>query len=173
MSLDTTPLLRLTTMASDLARKAAEIASHDVGIREQGQNDGPRIRQYMYTVGIRPPLPYCAAAVSTWIHEAAQELDMPEDPQFMPSASALRMLAKNTKLAFEPETLTPDMIPCIFILNHDGIHGHAGLIVGMNDTGGLQTIEANTNADGSREGDGVYAKAIRNINQLAGCIRIQ
>lgn len=161
-------------MATDLARKAAELASHDVGIREHGQNDGPRIRRYMYTVGIRPPLPYCAAAVSTWIHEAAQSLDMPEDPQFMPSASALRMLAKNTKLAFEPETITAQDVPCIGIINHDGIHGHAFLIVGLDErTNLLQTIEANSNGNGSREGQGVYALDIRHPNQLMGCIRIE
>jgi hypothetical protein len=159
-------------MASDLARKTAEIASHDIGIHEVGRNDGVRIRQYQKTVGISPPLPYCSAAVCTWVREA--EIELGQVAQFKRSASALRLLALNSHLAFEPEELTPSDIPCVFVIDHDGVRGHAGLIVGMNDTGGgLQTIEANTDADGSREGDGVYAKSSRNVGQLAGCIRIQ
>ncbi len=158
-------------MASDLARKAAEIASHDIGIHEVGRNDGVRIRQYQKTVGISPPLPYCAAAVCTWIREA--EIELGQVAQFKRSASALRLLALNSHLAFEPEELTAEDIPAVGVIDHDGVRGHAFLIVGMTETGRLQTIEANTDADGSREGDGIYEKDSRNVGQLAGCIRIQ
>jgi hypothetical protein len=157
--------------ATDLARKTAELANGDVGVREVGNNDGPRVRQYQILVGLKPPAPYCAAAVSYWINAASRELNQP--CQFRFSGGALRLLSLNTALAFEPETLTPDALPCVGVIDHhDAGKGHAFLIVGMADDGTLQTIEANSNGAGSREGQGVYVLNLRHANQLSGCIRI-
>lgn len=159
-------------MATDLARKAAELFSHDVGQREITKNDSPRIRVYQSFVHIPPGSPYCAAAISTVINEAGQANGVV--PRFRKSGSALSLLRLNASLVFQ--NLTEDDIPCIGIYRHDAIHGHAVMIVGYDPaTGKLQTIEANSNGTGSREGQGVYALDIRNIKdiQLAGLIRIE
>ena len=160
-------------MASELARKTAEMAARDVGEREtDGQNDSPRVRQYQQTVGLAPGDPYCAAAVSTWVKEAATGLGAV--PTFRASGSALGLLRNNLASTFQ--RLTEDEIPCIAIYRHsDAVHGHALLVVGYDPaTGKFQSIEANSNGAGSREGQGVYALDIRNVNdrQLAGFIRI-
>lgn len=161
--------------ANDLARKTAEIAGHDIGQREtDGQNDSPRIRVYGKTVGIAPPLPYCAAAVSTWVMEANQVCQV--KPLLLKvSASALGLYFKNPWLRIDKEELTADDLPCIGVIDHCGGKGHAFLIVGMDDAGKLQTIEANSNGAGSREGQGVYALDIRNKadQDIIGMLRIQ
>jgi hypothetical protein len=159
-------------MTTDLARKVAELASHDVGEREITQNDSPSIRQYQAYVGLWPGDPYCAAAISTWIHEAA--LANGVIPAFRKSGSALSLLRLNAGLVFQ--RLTPNEVPCVAIYRHDSIHGHAALVVGYDTTTGkFQTIEANSNGAGSREGQGVYALNIRSVQdvQLAGFIRIE
>lgn len=159
--------------ANDLARKTAEIANRDVGVREQppGSNDGPRIREYLATCGLGPGHPYCSCAVCTWVREAGTELQVVI--RMAISASALHLLANNGALAFEPETITDQDIPCVFVIDHGGGKGHTGLIVGRSGdgTGLVQTIEANTNPAGSREGDGVYVRT-RHMSEMAGCIRI-
>ena len=159
-------------MATDLARKAAELFLHDVGIREITQNDHPRIRVYQSFVHIPPGSHYCAAAISTVIHEAG--LANRVVPRFRKSGSALSLFRLNAALVFQ--NLTEDDIPCVGIYRHDAIRGHAVMFIGYDPvTGKLQTIEANSNGAGSREGQGVYALDIRNIKdiQLAGLIRIE
>lgn len=161
-------------MASDLARKTAEVANRDVGIREKGQNRGKRIEEYQRTVGIGPGNPYCIAAVCTWMKEAAQELGVPRK-YTISSASALRFLEHNQKsgMSFSVDKLTPDMIPCVFVIDHGGGKGHAGLVVGESaEPGTYVTIEANTNQAGSREGDGVYSKT-RHVSEFAGLVSIE
>ncbi len=164
-------------MATDLARKAAEIASRDVGDREAlGPNDSMRIRQYLHTVGlpIGKGYPYCAAAVCTWVLEAGFELGQP-DFNFNFSGSALSLGHKNQDLCHFPKDLVPDMIPCVGVEDHGNGKGHAYLIVGMDQDGNLQTIEANTNVAGGREGDGVYAKDTRSMHdkKLAWIVEIK
>ncbi len=158
---------------TDLARKTVEIAHKDIGQREtDGNNNSPRIRQYLATVGLAPPNPYCASAVSTWVKEAAAELGI--KPTFLRSGSALGLFHNNPTLRFTE--LTPSDIPCIGINEHaDHIHGHAFLIVGLDEeTGTLQTIDPNSDPKGSREGGGVWALNIRNTKDVErkGYVRI-
>jgi hypothetical protein len=168
-------------MATDLARKAAEIANADVGGREDlGPNDSARIRQYWRTFGIIPGrgLPYCAIAVSSWIKWASQAIRWPQT-EFKSSSRALGLVETNGDLSFLPEALQPDMLPCVGVIDHGGGKGHAFLIVGMDDQSGstlgtkLQTIEANTNYGGSRDGGGTMALNIRTIADLYRCVEIR
>ena len=91
-------------MGSDLARKTAELAARDLYFREQpnGSNDSPRIREYLKTVGIAKPSTYCAAAVSTWIKEASQELGT--DHTFKLSGGAQKLYFLTPSSASSPRT---------------------------------------------------------------------
>jgi hypothetical protein len=159
--------------ATDLARKTEEIAARDVGQRENPSNRGPRIDQYQAYTSIVLGSAYCASACSLWVHEAAIELSI--IPQFQKSGSALHLWANNPDLQFT--TLTPADLPCVGINEHDDhIHGHAFLIVGMDEaTGQLQTIDPNSDPHGSREGTGVWQLNVRNTAdaQRKGYLRIQ
>jgi hypothetical protein len=144
--------------ATALATKTSEIASHDVGILETPpkSNLGPRIEQYQDYTGIPHGSAYCASACSLWVHEAAAELGVA--PQFKTAGSALHLWSNNPDLQIAPADLTPDMLPVVGInIDDDKIHGHAFLVVGMDDTGKLQTVDPNSDPQGSREGTGVWA----------------
>jgi hypothetical protein len=146
-----------------LALKTAEIASHDVGIMEipRGSNSGPRIDDYLAYTGLPLGRAYCASACSLWVHEAAVAINV--TPVFLKSGSTLGLVHRNQSLKIDE--VSADAIPCIGInVDSDGIHGHAFLIVGLDDdTGTLQTIDPNSNESGSREGIGVFALARRNL----------
>jgi hypothetical protein len=157
--------------ATDLARKTEETAAPDVGIREVGSNRGPRIEQYLAYCDLGPGNAYCASACSLWVHEAAMVLGV--TPKFRKSGSALGLVHNNPDLF--TTTLTPDMLPCIGINEHsDHVHGHAFLIVGMSDGGTLQTIDPNSDPQGSREGTGVWLLGRRTTHdpERKGYIRI-
>jgi hypothetical protein len=159
--------------ATELARKAGEIASHDIGLRESppNSNDGPRIRDALAYCNLAPGNPWCASMCSLWVHEAGAELGV--TPKFRKSGSALGLLRRNSDLVFHD--LTAADLPCIGINRHsDGIHGHAFVIVGLGETDGLVTIEPNSNPKGSREGGGCYVLSIRRTDDAdrAGYVRI-
>ena len=159
--------------ATDLARKTAEMASHDIGIRETGRNSGKRIKQYLATVGLKQEgHPYCIAAVCTWIKEAAAAGGVKQELLFSPSCLRFLDYAVKTNHAFLPSELAPGRLPCVFIIDHGKGKGHAGLVIGVSEDGVLlDTIEANTNPSGSRDGDGVYSR-YRDISEVAAFVRI-
>ena len=166
--------------ANELARKTAELAARDIGVKEKGQNRGKRIEQYQATVGIKPPAPYCIAAVCTWIKEACQELGLVDatgrvvhELLFSPSVLRFWDYAGKTGNRYSPDVLTAECLPCIGIIDHGKGQGHAFLIVGLNDDGSLSTIDANSNAAGVRDGQGVVALADRHkATDLLGWVRI-
>lgn len=150
----------MTTVADRLA----EIAVAEIGAREQGHNAGPRVVQYQEATWLKPgPWPWCAAFVAwslrEWLHEKNTQ-----DALGIGEAQIERWRCKDA-LAFGWETwalkrgllVLPETTPMragdivTFDFSHIGI-----VIAGKGDT--IHTVEGNTNADGSREGDGVYAK---------------
>jgi hypothetical protein len=167
-------------MSSPLAIKTSEIASRDIGKLEipRGSNRGPRIDDYqVYTNLLAPNTPlynksgilipgfaYCASAVSMWIYEAAQILNVA--PIFKKSGSALGLAHNNPTLIINKNNLTPEDVGCIGVNIHsDKIHGHAFWIIGFDEqTGKLTTVDPNSDLNGGREGTGVYLLNRRNIN---------
>jgi hypothetical protein len=53
----------------------------------------------------------------------------------------------------------------VFFIDTGGSHGHTG-IVAANVNGLLETIEGNTNDNGSREGIGVFRRTRRRLNDI-------
>jgi hypothetical protein len=158
-----------------LARKTEEVASHDVGVLETPpkSNLGPRIEEYQDYTGIPHGSAYCASACSLWVHEAAAALGV--IPVFKKAGSALHLWSNNPDLQIAPADLTPEMLPCIGInQDADHIHGHAFLIIGMDEKGVFQTIDPNSDPGGSREGTGVWLLNRRTTADAArvGYIRI-
>jgi hypothetical protein len=117
----------------------------EIGIKEKtGHNDGKRVEAYLSVAGLRRGDPYCAAFIS-WLF-AKEGFAKPRtgwSPDLFPSAR----LVKSTQ---------PANIIGIYFTDLGRI-GHVGIIEKLNGDWCF-SIEANTNINGSRNGDGVYRK---------------
>lgn len=143
--------------ASLLREKLVEVAESQLYVREiTGNNDGKEIRKYLALVGLREGNPYCAAAIS-WCHE---ELSIPNplsawSPDWFKANVVYRKYHKRLK----PFVSRPGQVFGLFYDNLGRI-GHVGLITSETNLH-YNTIEFNTGAGGTREGDGVHRKIRR------------
>lgn len=153
-----------------LAKNAICYALSQEGIREVGSNTGPEVDQYLASVHAAPGNPWCSAFACWSIINAARDLGIAPGVKY--SASTYGLWTKNPNLQISVPTEN-----CIFLINH-GLSskgnriGHVGLVVGINGNQ-LATVEGNTNAGGSRNGDGVY-KRTRQLSEITyGFLKIQ
>ena len=125
-----------------------------VGVREAtGNNDGVAVERYLKNLGLDKGYAWCAAFVR-WCYDQAG--------------------VKTTITAWSPTAQNNDAVVYekgkwkakadkadVFTLFYKGINriGHTGFVDKVyNDNSMIQTVEGNTNGQGSREGDGVYLK---------------
>ncbi len=153
----------------------AQIASEELFVRETSPNHGPDIEKFWADTtdkdGYALRYPYCAAFVSFCVNEAKRRgltFTINEMPRFE-AVAQWRDWAITHDLQFYPhdEHLNPepgDLVHYLPQLSHIGI-------VTSFDGVFVETIEANTDADGTREGDGVYRKS-RQISFCGAFIRI-
>jgi hypothetical protein len=155
-----------------LAAEVLKTASAEVGVRESGgPNRGPRVDEYIRNVGLDPTrgaYSWCAAFVYFCFTRASASLGVHN-----PCAKTAGVLAHWHKAPAwakidasiardDPRVIRPGVI---FIADHGGGKGHTGLVERA-EHGSVHTIEGNTNAGGSREGDGVYRR-IRPLSQIS------
>lgn len=124
------------------------IAQAELWVREKtGNNDGTRVEEYLAAVGLKKSQPYCAAFVS-WVFKQAG-YDKPRtgwSPALFPTDKLVKAAA--------PGNVFGIYFPALKRI------GHCGLVERV-DGDWINSIEANTNGSGGREGDGVYRR-IRN-----------
>lgn len=152
-------------------------ALSQVGVREQPRdsNSGPEVDEYLRRAGVPLSLPasrksWCCAFVYWCFDEAAREAGR-ANPMVRTAGCldhwnrardrAVRVVA--SRAAGDPALLRPGMV---FIMDFGGGLGHTGFVERV--AGGLiHTIEGNTDASGTREGGGVYARTrkIKDINR--------
>jgi hypothetical protein len=150
-------------------------AATEVGVMEQppGSNRGPRVDQYLRTVGLDPAaggFAWCAAFVYWCFNESARGLGRPnplvrtagvlDHWRRAEQAGARRLAAADATAA--PSCIHPGMI---FVLDTGGGFGHTGVVEAI-EGGRLITVEGNTNDGGSREGVGVFRRSGRKINSI-------
>lgn len=126
---------------------------HDVlKVREtDGPNDSPRIREYLKSVGISFPAPWCAAFV-TWCLVVKAGYSRRDLPIKAASTCAWAAWAKNKGLLSNEVAVAKR--GDLFVWCEKGL-GHIGFIIESKKFAGtwwLRTIEGNSNEDGSREG---------------------
>jgi hypothetical protein len=154
-----------------LALISTATAEADKGVREAGKNAGADVEKYQKCVGIPKGAPWCAAFVS-WCHMAAKGLSKPAK-WCSGSAVSLYQVASNSKTCVKvtpadadfQSKVKPGMVwsraqdstAAAAARKGKWCQGHTGIVVKV-DSVGFHTIEGNTNAAGSREGDGVYRK---------------
>jgi hypothetical protein len=131
-------------------------AQNELGVREKtGHNDGPRVEAYLKSVGLHAGDPYCAAFISyLFSMEGYQAPKSGWCPDLFPASRLPRSALHGNVIG-------------IYFIDKKRI-AHVGLIEKVEDQW-CNSIEANTNIAGSREGDGVYRKRrhFRTIYRMA------
>jgi len=160
-------------MSNQAADLFLEIARRDLGKTEESRNRAPWIAKFWPSTSYgmeayQKREPYCAAAVASWLNLLGRELA--EKGLFRSSfgmtlkqferwrcksarAFDWRDWARSKGLQVLPETATA-MKGDIIVFDFS----HIALIEKDLGKRGFTTVEANTNVEGSREGDGCWAK---------------
>jgi hypothetical protein len=151
------------------------VAAGEVGVMEVplGSNRGPRVDQYLNSVG--PGLlgqPWCMAFIYFCFVQAAQGLGVANPaPRTAGVQQSWRMAQSITGITIvphadataDPSLVTPGMV---FYIDTGGGHGHAGFVADVIG-GTLVTIEGNTNEGGSSNGIGVFHRTQRKIKDIS------
>ena len=152
---------------------AVAAAEADAKVREVGgANKGSRVEEYQRAVSLRPGDPWCAAFVAWCMMQSRSSLA----PPAWCSGSAITTWQKGSRKAGPAAACTPlfndyrgrikagwvwvrakDSSGAAEARRGNWVQGHCGIVVAV-DSSGFHTVEGNTNAAGSRDGDGVYRK---------------
>ena len=124
----------------------ATVLEREIGVMEEppGSNDGVRVREYLASAGIHDPSPWCAAFVNWGCLQAGK----PGFGAWTPS------WAQSNLEIEEPRRGAWGLV----WYDRLGRYGHIFVVTEVFNNGMLQTVEGNTNNDGSREGTGVFRR---------------
>lgn len=142
-----------------LLSEVLEIARSQIGTMEvpPGSNRGPQVNQYLASVGLPPGNYWCATFVYWCFDQASKRLQR-RNP-LIRTGHVMTHWNKTTgrKILVADAANKPSLVRAghIFILNTGGSSGHTGLVEKV-EGGFIQTIEGNTNDNGSSEGIGVF-----------------
>ena len=115
-----------------------------------GKNDGPWVEAIQRTTGNKKGDPWCASFVN-WVLDIAYR-DMNPLPATASCDVLLEFARKNQLLTSTPQ---PGDVFLVMKTKNDAIH--TGIVNEVKaDT--VKTIEGNTNREGAREGNGVWAR---------------
>ena len=124
-----------------------------LGVREKtGKNDGPEVEMYLKATGLGKGNPWCAAFVRWCFDESGTKTTI---TAWSPTAENKKNLVfKNRDFYKEPQSGD------VFTLYYNSLKrvGHTGFFHRKVNSSIYESVEGNTNAEGSREGDGVYMK---------------
>lgn len=126
-----------------------------IGVREKtGNNDGPEVEMFLKSVGLGKGYPWCAAYVKYCMLEAG-----------IKSAEVMNGMALSTvnkkNMVYSAGKKIKDPLPGdVFTLYYPSLKriGHTGFFDKSVNSTVFETVEGNTNAQNSREGDGVYRR---------------
>ena len=160
----------------------ADVAREYLGLRETSTNRGPHFEEFWaattYPEGAQDRQPWCSAFATFCVCEADRRspaLRLLIPPKF-PAVSMWIPWAQSPEtgcLIFRPASKTAPMAgDVVEYLTGPGKLSHIGIVAKNYDHSGfIDTIEGNTNAAGSREGDGVFAKT-RALSFAGSFIRV-
>lgn len=164
-------------------RRIIAIVAHEfLGLRETSRNRGPHFDEFWaetsYPDGAKDRQPWCSAFVTYCVAEAdrrSPELHLLTPPKFAAVADWLpwARLPGNGCQIFRPGSgVLPQAGDLVEYLTGPAKLSHIGIVSDDYDHSGyIDTIEGNTNAAGSREGDGVLPKR-RAISFAGSFIRL-
>lgn len=118
-----------------------------VGTVEDGRNDGPEIREWLRLVKQPPGAEWCAATVHAAGYYSAIRLKKVNPVPCTASALKIGSLAEPITRVDGPARGR------VFVVDHGGGKGHAGICLSVDENGVPTCASGNTNAEGSRVGD--------------------
>ena len=154
------------------------IALHELALEVRevgGANRGPKVEAYLKAANLGPGNPWCAAFVA-W--NVAKAMGVEKPPPWTSGSAITTWQRGSRKLKPEDKATgleagasakvkpgwiwvrAKDAIGANAARKGQWVQGHCGIVVEV-DASGFHTVEGNTNAAGSREGDGVYRKLHR------------
>lgn len=116
-----------------------------------GQNDGPWVEAIQRTTGNRKGDPWCASFVN-WVLDIAYK-----DQNPLPCTASCDVLLQHA-VAHNLLTTTPEPGDVFLVMKSQMDATHTGIVTEVQGTL-IRTIEGNTNREGAREGNGVWARS--------------
>jgi hypothetical protein len=157
-----------------LIKELLKVAQNEIGVKEvpPRSNSGPRVEEYLKSVNLGPGYAWCAAFVFWCFKQASANLNCINPVLKTASCMVHWQKTKGMKITMEEASQNPDLIAPgdIFIIRRRGGLGHTGIITGISN-GYIQTIEGNSNAFHSAEGEGVVALQRKIDTITAGFIK--
>jgi hypothetical protein len=153
-----------------LAKLALASAQSQIGIQEfpKGSNAGTDVEKYLKSVGLKKGFAWCMAFVYWAIQQSPPT---PEGGVKNPLKKTAGVLDQWNYCKGKGLTVSTPQSGDIFIMDFGKGVGHTGFVEKVLPNGMLQTIEGNTNDDGSREGYKVCRRT-RTLATIKGFIRI-
>ena len=157
-----------------LAQRLVELAKKEVGVEEiGGTNCGPRVNEYKAATWLPPDQawPWCAAFIDWLVMTAMEESGKQFTFERPRTAGAWDL--ENWSMKQDGSTWTKlnpqagDIAPGDIVIF---TFSHVGLAIDSPAKGMVETVEGNSNAQGSREGGGVW-KQTRKLSQIRSRIR--
>ena len=157
-----------------LAQRLVELAKKEVGVEEVGgTNCGPRVNQYKAATWLPADQswPWCAAFIDWLVMRAMDESGKTFTFQRPRTAGAWDL--ENWSMKQDGSTWTKlnpqagDIAPGDIVIF---TFSHVGLAIETPAKGVVETIEGNTDGNGSRDGGGVWKKQ-RKLSQIRSRIR--
>ncbi len=139
------------------------IAKTQVGIEEKKGNKGGNVEDYLRSVGIYKPAPYCMAG-QYWCFWIASKLTSIQNP-IKKTAGAIDQYnffkARGKRSAY-----VPAVNDFVFWQKSNSWAGHVERIIEVGEKGWVTTIGFNTGSD-DRDGEGVYIRKRHILNPLS------
>lgn len=150
-----------------LAQSSLEVATRQIGVTEipKGSNAGTEVEIYLKSVGLKKGYSWCMAFVYWCIQQSVNTNPIAVNPLKKTGGVLDQWNSKPELRRSKPE---PGFV---FIMDFGKGLGHTGFVEKVLPGGKIQTIEGNTNTDGSREGYAVCRRT-RSIKECKGFLQI-
>jgi hypothetical protein len=153
-----------THPVTQLCLDALQVAKTQLGVTEQSGNRGPKIKDYLNSIGLDEGYSWCAAFVF-WCFRSASRSANIINP--LPKTGSV---LKHWELTKAPKVKMP-RVGDIFVIDHGKGLGHTGFVKLVNVLDKTYTtVEGNSNTQGSRTG-GMVCSNTRKIADAKGFIR--
>jgi peptidoglycan hydrolase-like protein with peptidoglycan-binding domain len=140
-----------------LNERALQIACSMIGVREEkGPNDGLMVAAFQKDVDIHAGDSWCMALVVWSYDEASRSLGL--TMPLVRTGSCMNQLTQTKCRVIPAEEYTDPQPGDIGIIDLGHWHGHTYLVAAPGCAGVVDSVEGNTNIDGSANGIGVFAR---------------